>query len=168
MICSPSKLRSWQNRPAALVSIQINVEHNQLDVGATDVAQVQSALDARFGPQAPFNVYLEADEPALTAGVEGRPTGRVKATESISISDVEWCSAGFGAWDRNENQSDGSPLYRHFILTAGHCFPLGTRVYQWVFPKVLMKNGIAHSAMFAGPQCLKDRRVTGRMPWQSV
>jgi YD repeat-containing protein len=116
---------------AGLISTRINLEQNRVDVGAADVAQMQSHLASRFGPQAPFHVFLEPDDLALTAGVEGRPQGRVKAGESIEVGIGNPCSAGFGAWDRGGQKPTGSFLNRYFILTAGHCFQLGQEIHQW-------------------------------------
>ena len=119
-----------------ITKVQINVEKNKLDVGATDVAQVQSSLAGAFGPNAPIDVNHKPRDRQLNSSNWGRPTGPVKAAEKIT-SDAAGaldCSAGFGAWDQGGEKPDGSNLYRHFLLSAGHCFPLNAQVYQWDYP----------------------------------
>jgi hypothetical protein len=43
-----------------ITGIQIDIEHNRVDVGAVDVGQTTSALQSQFGAQAPIYVHYQA------------------------------------------------------------------------------------------------------------
>ncbi len=119
-----------------LVSVRINVEKNRLDVGAGNVAEVQGQLESLFGSASPLHVYLRAKTPTFkSTAAWGSPTGPVRAGERIWGGGFTACSAGYGAWDNAGQRPDGSTIYRHFILTAGHCYLPGDRVYQFNCPE---------------------------------
>lgn len=121
---------------SGVTGIQINVQQNRVDVGALDVVQTRNAFEAQFGSQEPINVYYQPQTSQFLGSPWGRPTGAVKAAERIWDRGTGFvaCSAGFGAWDRGGIKPDGTPLYRHFILTAGHCYVHGELVYQFDAP----------------------------------
>ena len=157
-ISDPGRLKAFSNSPqfslsylealeaavleavasmTGITGTQIDIQKNWIDVGAVDPVQAQNALDAAFGTNAPINVHYQPQTRTFKASSAwGRPTGAVKGAERIwgRGPDFEACSAGFGAWDRGGLKPDGGELYRHFILTAGHCFVSDERVYQWNTP----------------------------------
>jgi hypothetical protein len=121
---------------------KVNIEHNRVEVGASNVSEVESFVKLSF-PSAPITVYYEAVEerPEFTR-IRSSQTGPIKAADMIGSTYPgepnrieEQCSAGWGAWDRGGVKPDGSTLYRQFITTAGHCFTPGTEV------KALEVNG---------------------------
>jgi hypothetical protein len=122
--------------PTAMGGAKVNIQHNRVDVGATNVAEVESFLKSHFGAGAPINVYYEAaSERPEFARIRSSQAGPIKAADMIGSTVPtepnrleEQCSAGWGAWDRGGVNPDGSTLYRHFITTAGHCFAPGTEV----------------------------------------
>jgi hypothetical protein len=125
--------------PSSMGGARVDVQSNGIQVGASNVAEVESFLNSRFGSGAPILVYQEAvsSRPSF-ARIKGSPTGAVKAGEMLGSwfpsepeRIEEECSVGWGAWDIGGTAPDGSPLYRHFITTAGHCFAPGTEVKQW-------------------------------------
>ena len=125
--------------PTAMGGAKVNIQNNRVDVGATNVAEVESFLKSHFGAGAPINVYYEAasERPSFKR-IKASPTGPVKAGEMLGSTVPgnpegveEECSVGWGAWDKGGVKPDGSNLYRHFITTAGHCFAPGTEVKQW-------------------------------------
>ena len=127
--------------------IEVDIQHNKVEVGASNVAEVDSFLDSKFGAGAPIGVHYEpaADRPQY-ARIKATPTGPLKSGEMLgSLVDgaprpgseayrEEYCSVGWGAWDIGGKMPDGATLYRHFITTAGHCFLPGTEVLQWEVP----------------------------------
>jgi sugar lactone lactonase YvrE len=123
-------------QPAAMGGVKVNVRDNRVDVGASNVSEVAGFLQARFGGAVPIQVYYEAaaERPSF-ARTRSSQTGPMKAADMIGSTYPgepervqELCSAGWGAWDRAGTAPDGRPLYRHFLTTAGHCFPPGTEV----------------------------------------
>ncbi|MGN6814974.1 MAG: hypothetical protein ACTHK3_02675, partial [Solirubrobacterales bacterium] len=117
-----------------LVDVQINVEQNRVDVGATNVAEVTQQLEALFGSE-PIHVYLQSEAATFkSTSAWGEPTGAVKAATRLWGRGSTACSAGFGAWDKGGQNPDGSAIYRRFLLTAGHCYLSGDRVYQFNCP----------------------------------
>jgi hypothetical protein len=122
--------------PTAMGGAKVNIQNNRVDVGATNVAEVESFLKSHFGAGAPINVYYEAaSERPEFARIRSSQTGPIKAADMIGSTVLtepnrveERCSAGWGAWDKGGINPDGSTLYRHFITTAGHCFAPGAEV----------------------------------------
>ena len=127
--------------------VEVDIRQNQLQVGAANVAEVDSFLDSHFGASAPIAVHYEPlSERPQYSRIKATPTGPLKSAEMLG-SLVPWapkpanagyveeeCSVGWGAWDVGGVKDDGSPLYRHFVTTAGHCFTPGTEVLQWEPP----------------------------------
>jgi YD repeat-containing protein len=122
--------------PSAMGGAQVDIQHNRVDVGASNVAEVEGFLKSHFGAAAPINIYYEAvtERPSF-ARITSSQTGPMKAADMIGstvpgapTSFDEVCSAGWGAWDTAGVKPDGSKLYRHFLTTAGHCFEPGTEV----------------------------------------
>jgi len=120
--------------PGSMGGARISIEHNRVEVGATNVSEVEAFLNSKFGAAAPITVFYQpvTDRPAY-ARIRASATGEVKSAEMIGSFEPEYeeCSVGWGAWDRGGTKPDGTPLYRHFITTAGHCFAPGTEVKQW-------------------------------------
>jgi len=110
-----------------------------LDIGASNVTEVEGFVKSHFGAGVPISVYYEAakERPSFQR-IKASPTGPVKAGEMLGATFLgeperseEECSVGWGAWDKGGVRPDGSVLYRDFITTAGHCFTPGTEVKQW-------------------------------------
>jgi YD repeat-containing protein len=125
--------------PSTMGGAKVNPEKNIVEVGATNVSQVDGYIDFHFGSGAPVYVYYEAatDQPSF-ARIKANPSGPVESGEVLEgISElqpellVDECSAGWGVWDIGGTTAYGENLYRHFITTAGHCFVPGAEVKQW-------------------------------------
>jgi YD repeat-containing protein len=116
--------------PSLVTTIKIDIENNRVKVGASDESQVSAFLQGHFG-QAPISAYYDADPPQLSSRI--RQYGPVKAGDRIRIEPRSGeCTGAFGAWDQGGVQPDGMPLFRHFLLTAGHCVKgTGEEIKQW-------------------------------------
>jgi YD repeat-containing protein len=124
--------------PSAMGGVEVNVAKNIIEVGASNVSQVDGYIDSHFGSGAPVSVYHEAtsDRPSF-ARIKANPSGPVEAGEMLNSTfpteperTEEECSVGWGVWDIGGQTPSGVSLYRHFITTAGHCFAPGTEVKQ--------------------------------------
>jgi hypothetical protein len=125
--------------PSAMGGAKVDVQHNTVDVGASAVSEVEAYVRSRFGSSAPISVFYEAaaERPSFKR-IVATETGPVKAGELLGTTfpgeperTEEECSVGWGAWDVGGSNPSGTPLYRHFITTAGHCFAPGAEVKQW-------------------------------------
>lgn len=130
-------LMESQSALAATSSISTDPATAKVQVGATDPSLVQSYLNGRFGAGA-IEVLGEARAEPLygrfqdSGGVDGGDElqgGPIKC-EDGSDGCVRVCTAGYSARDRqNETASEG-PLWKSFILTAGHCFNKGAKAFR--------------------------------------
>ncbi len=134
--------------------VGIDVKGNAVSVGATNPTQAQSILSGTYGAQAPITAY--ADSFRIAPRRRDRLTGPVKAGDLLrgepvpANEEVNGCTTGFGAWDTaGTNPATGSPSYRHFILTAGHCFKEGWKAYrEHQTPDVLNDEETQHLGWF--------------------
>jgi tripartite motif-containing protein 71 len=102
----------------------IDVQGNILKVGTTgSVSSMSNALNSLLGANAPVSAYFDPNPIPADAAREGRLGGRVQAGDRIENKHAEECTANFGAW--LGQQVAGSTVYKHFLLTAGHCGQLG-------------------------------------------
>jgi YD repeat-containing protein len=115
-----------------VVSVGTDEAGRVVHVGTPNVAQVESTLHQMFGANAPVAVEFEANEGSLLGG-RYRNEGRMRAGDGIfarhftaatpAVHDGNvTCTAGFGAKDK-AGEAQGQPLWRLFVLTAGHCTP---------------------------------------------
>jgi sugar lactone lactonase YvrE len=113
---------------ALVVGVRFDESGRVVHVGTPNVAQVESTLNAMFGPNAPIAVEHEVDDGTLLSG-RFRNEGRMRAGDAIFTRhfDAEhrhvgnlMCTAGFGAKDK-ASDSRGETIWRLFVLTAGHC-----------------------------------------------
>jgi tripartite motif-containing protein 71 len=113
-----------------ITRVGIDVENNVVSVGATDEAKAKSVLAGAFGSQAPVSAY--ADSFNIIPRRRERFEGPVKAGDLLRSEPVGECTAGYGAWDTGgSNATTGAPVFRHFLLSAGHCFDEGWLAYRW-------------------------------------
>jgi YD repeat-containing protein len=126
-----------------VISASVNIKQNRVDVGATDVAGGEAFIHTHFGAASPISVYYQPQIYKF-AEAAGNQTGPVKAGERLrsEVPEVGECSAGWGAWDQGGTKADGSPLYRYFLTTAGHCFAPGAEVTQWDYSIVNNKTQV--------------------------
>lgn len=121
-----------------LAELVVNVKEDEAGkavyVGTQDVAQVEDILDQMLGPNAPVVVAYEASGGSPLSG-RFRNEGRMRAGDFIvsrrfqeekHIGNKD-CTAGFGAKNKAGTEVRGKPLWRLFVLTAGHC--TGSNVY---------------------------------------
>jgi len=110
--------------PPQIFSVDLDLEHNGVKIGTAEVSQTNEYMNQKFGQQEGLTAYFEANAPAELAGryQAGRP---FLAGEEIQNLE-HLCTAGFGAWSRVGTKPNGDPIKHRYVLTAGHCFPLGT------------------------------------------
>ena len=117
-------------------TFSIDVENNRVEVRAGDVQQVTAALTNAFGAGTPFIVSYSEARTVPTAGRE-RKTGPIQAGDRTA-EDGKWeghyCTAGFGAWERDRNPSTNAIVNRYFMITAGHCVTIGEKSRRRGFP----------------------------------
>lgn len=101
-----------------LSSVTIDPSKAALSVGAVNPASAQTLLSQRY-PGIPASVFYEAAEPAYPKISRTQNNGRIRAGDEIDHSGGT-CTASFGANDSFVN-SKGQTIWRHFVLTAGHC-----------------------------------------------
>jgi YD repeat-containing protein len=130
-----------QDDVEGITGVQININQNRVDVGASNVEDVRTELAEHLGNQPALHIFFKPLAHHLMSSSYGRKHGPIKSAERISEDGGEEneCSVGFGAWDRGGTKPDGTSLKRHYLLTAGHCFPLKAKVYQWDCP---LKPGV--------------------------
>jgi YD repeat-containing protein len=121
----------------AATTISTNLLTGKVQVGATDVGSVQSYLDSRFGPGAievlnegaPQPLYARFQDSGGVDGGDELQSGLVEC-ENGNIACLHVCTAGFSARDRQNDSVTDGPLWKFFILTAGHCFNKGSRALR--------------------------------------
>ena len=106
-------------------SVYVGPEGNVVRVGATNPGQVQTFLVERFGSGAPIQVISESR--ATDAVGRYGSSGPVVAGSALLGSNENVCTAGYGS-RAPSGTLRGIALYKYFVLTAGHCFPLNMRV----------------------------------------
>jgi len=112
------------------------VPSNTIRVGASNVSQAQSFLQASFGAQAPISVHFDP------TGLERKDSrqrivGPIRAGDELMMfypkeePDEAFffgpCTSAFGAFERAKNAVTGQSVLRMFALTAGHCAGLEKR-----------------------------------------
>ncbi|HEU4502878.1 MAG TPA: trypsin-like serine protease, partial [Nitrospira sp.] len=113
-------LRSRRINEPAITEVVVNSRTNAVDVGASNVPLVQSAVNGWYGQSAPISVrYLaNADEPK---DVRERLSGPMRAGDRV-VDDHWQCTLGFGARESTGEKSNGEAVVLYFGLTAAHCF----------------------------------------------
>jgi YD repeat-containing protein len=121
---------------ALVVSVGVDESGKVVQVGASNVSEVEGILRGILGSSAPVSVEYEAKNGELLSG-RFRNEGRMRAGDFIAsrvfIEGLHLvngaCTAGFGAKEK-AGEVGGSPVWRAFVLTAGHCTPKGQTVYR--------------------------------------
>ncbi|HET7445723.1 MAG TPA: DUF6531 domain-containing protein [Solirubrobacterales bacterium] len=115
----------------AITSVELDEEAGLIALGASNVAKAQELVTARFGSQAPFQIFFL---PGIDdqAG-RNRASGRIQAGDHI-ITHKGNCTAGFGAYEDRTEKSTGEPVRARFLLTAAHCADSGTLVVRSANP----------------------------------
>jgi tripartite motif-containing protein 71 len=125
---------AWDTDPAlltAMVSAGVDESTDSVEITGTDLGILESHLEAALGPQAPLR-YVFEDEGTEYAG-RNHSAGRIHAGDRIIGKGPDGypeCTAGFGAWDRVGTKDNGDPEIAPFVLTAGHCAPVGRPFYR--------------------------------------
>jgi YD repeat-containing protein len=105
--------------PPQMFSVDLDIEHNGVKVGTSEVAQTTSFLSQALGQQSGLSAYYQASAASQLAGryQTGHPflAGEELRTENNR------CTAGFGAWSRVGTGQNGIPIKHRYVLTAGHC-----------------------------------------------
>jgi hypothetical protein len=80
-----------------------------------------TALGSLLGSTQGVNAFFDLEPPGgNTRADRDRLFGRVRAGDRIRTDAIEWCTASFGTWLRQETPR-GESVFKHFLLTAGHC-----------------------------------------------
>ena len=112
----------------AVSSIGMEPGSTSIRVAGSNPALLKEFLDARFGSGAGFDVAYEPR--ADTAYSRFKASGPVDAGDSLGEKSLpEKCTAAFGTTLR-AGARRGEPDEKYFVLTAGHCFGMGTAVYR--------------------------------------
>jgi sugar lactone lactonase YvrE len=106
----------------------ISESKDTVEVGTSNVSQVQSVLAGLFGAQAPITVIYQPEENEDFSS-RFKTSGRILAGDNILNKDGA-CTAGFGAYEDRTNKFTGQPIRARFLLTAGHCFSLEAYVHR--------------------------------------
>ncbi|HSK51083.1 MAG TPA: DUF6531 domain-containing protein, partial [Solirubrobacterales bacterium] len=112
---------------ARITEVGVEEGSSVVQVGASNVVEVQEELHATLGPTAPFTVVYQPERMQFDYD-RSRKSGRVRAGDWIfgKLSDRRhWCNAGFGAFEDRGKRANGSRKETQFLLTAGHCGRLG-------------------------------------------
>ena len=111
-----------------VVSVEFDESGLTVQVGTPDVSQVQGILNQTLGASAPVTVNYDTADGSFLSG-RFRNEGRMRAGDAIFTKHFnaenlhdgnQGCTAGFGAKDK-KGEVAGQPIWRLFILTAGHC-----------------------------------------------
>jgi YD repeat-containing protein len=114
---------------ALVTEVGIDEESNTVQVGATDVAQVESILRADLGASAPVSVIYETSGEPFAG--RNRTSGRILAGDRIiNANRSEGCTAGFGAWEARTKKSTDELTVAMFLLIAGHCGSIGDGLWR--------------------------------------
>jgi YD repeat-containing protein len=134
---------------ATLRELVVNVEEDEsgkaVRVGTPNVTQVESILNQMLGSNAPITVEYDAGGGSLLGG-RFRNKGRMRAGDAIFIRiytpptpehagghvNNKMCTAGFGAKDK-AGEVRGQPVWRLFVLSAGHCNHLNDFYEKFVY-----------------------------------
>jgi len=121
LVATQSQVANQAGSIPGFTRVGINVNENLVTVGTTgSVQSVETALDQALGSSAPVRTYSDAPLAGNNRKNRDRLFGRVRAGDRIRSEKIGWCTAGFGAWLAN-GQNSGQALYKHFLLTAAHC-----------------------------------------------
>jgi streptogramin lyase len=121
----------------AIVGAGLDIAGNRVDVGATDVATVETRLRSQYGISAPISVHPESfsnpngrwtyDGPVVAGQMLGGPKGTNAEGDPV----YRICTAGFSAWEDMGTKDNGERKFGNFVLTAGHCFTDGQKIVRF-------------------------------------
>jgi YD repeat-containing protein len=113
---------------ANMTFAEIDSSVGGIRVGAIDPSAVQSALTARYGATAPILVEADPDPAELLAGTQ---IGAIYKQGGETVESA--CTSGFGAV--RTIMREGQSHEQQFMLTAGHCAPVGATLYKTQRPR---------------------------------
>jgi YD repeat-containing protein len=159
----------WDGDPElaeTIVSTGVDEASNAVEVTGTNTSLIEKRLKDVLGQQVPLKVTYE--DMGIEFGGRNHIDGRILAGDRIlghkGGDTYVPCTAGFGAWDRIGTKSNGEPQYAPFVLTAGHCAPIGRTFHRQnsggaVDPDSLKKIG--HSARTGLPRGGQEYETDG-------
>ena len=109
----------------ATVSLSPATSGNEVEVGATDPSLVGAFLEQQFGAGAP--IAVEPENPLVPYYGRYSTSGPVYGGSALVGFNNQECTAGFSARTPSGAQQ-GSPLFKYFVLTAGHCYAMNAVV----------------------------------------
>ncbi|MGH9567984.1 MAG: hypothetical protein ACRD4I_18580, partial [Candidatus Angelobacter sp.] len=113
---------------------------------AGSVSEVSGALQGHYGAAVPLTAYFDTEPfEADSAATRWTDEGPIRAGQAIgyfSNGTRYWCTAGFGTSERTGTAKNGSGIFAHFVLTAGHCFAVGEVARRFHGPKDKEPNKI--------------------------
>jgi YD repeat-containing protein len=114
---------------ASLVTeLEVGEANNVVLIGAKDVGEVATIITGIVGSKAPVSVVYQPSGYVATSG-RNRTAGRMRAGDRIVFGE-SGCTAAFGAFEDRDEKSSGEHIRARFILSAGHCAPLGETIYR--------------------------------------
>lgn len=160
---------AWDSDPvltSTIVSVGLDETTDTVEVAGTEVGVIESHLKEALGGSAPIR-YLYEPEGVNFAG-RNHTDGRIHAGDRLIGDKINGeygaCTAGFGAWDQVGTKANGEPKIAPFVLTAGHCGPLGRLFFRQdtggaVYPEKLQKIG--HAARTGLPRNGQEYETDG-------
>jgi hypothetical protein len=127
-----------------VTEVWIDYAANSVKVGATDVPQATQGLQQVLGNLNGISVVSQPVRSSYSSG-RNRTTGRMLAGDRLVIkeSDIS-CTAGFGAYEKRNQKSNGEPITVPFFLTAGHCFARDINIWRTPYAGFGGKNDWSH------------------------
>ncbi len=128
------------NQPGLITGADVDVQANNVRVGASNVGQAIGFLQGIFGSTAPITVNYQPATMPLQSGRE-RSSGQIRAGDLIRLQDRpngevkpiligSECTANFGAFDQAKIKGTDRTFKRMFLLSASHCMELGHEVLR--------------------------------------
>ena len=105
-----------------IIGVTFDPATNTIDVDAEELGKAESEVSLVLGSLSAVHFIAQNERPEFLSG-RYRTAGPVKGGDFIRTA-TNGCTAGFGAVE----QSPPGRAAKKFILTAGHCFPLGATV----------------------------------------
>jgi YD repeat-containing protein len=115
-----------------VLSAEIDIGSNDLDVTASNVGEATQALRSRFGALIPIIVtYSPKDSETVKAGKYpyAEEAGPVYGGDYAWTATSGQCSVAFGVW------KEVGIAHLNYALTAGHCGDIGDHMYREEFAK---------------------------------
>lgn len=110
-----------------VTDLNISETGNDLSIGTTNIALTQTIVAELIGSQIPVDIHAGGAHVATSGRY--RASGRMRAGDNI-LNLAGSCTAAFGSFEERNQKSNGEILTAHFLLSAGHCFPLDAFVHR--------------------------------------